>query len=147
MVAPTNTSEVQWKTNGLNPLSLRLRRQTPPKAPLDCIKGPRSGGVGVNDMPVVYQSRAPECPQAFGRAKRGLRGLRPLVADNPSVTAAPCHLPLHKGGLNVQGLLFFYFYVGNIKSFVWFRCPHKKRKCVFAQPRLPCVKGAVSEAD
>ena len=23
MVAPTNTSEVQWKTNGLNPLSLR----------------------------------------------------------------------------------------------------------------------------
>ena len=34
-----------------------------------------------------------------GRAKRGLRGLRPLVADNPSVTAAPCHLPLHKGGL------------------------------------------------
>ena len=29
MVAPTNTSEVQWKTNGLNPLSLRLRRQLP----------------------------------------------------------------------------------------------------------------------
>ena len=55
-------------------------------------------GVGVNDMPVAYQSRAPECPQAFGRAKRGLRGLRPLVADNPSVTAAPCHLPLHKRG-------------------------------------------------
>ena len=33
-------------------------------------------GVGVNDMPVAYQSRAPECPQAFGRAQRGLRGLR-----------------------------------------------------------------------
>ena len=49
-------------------------------------------------MPVACQSCAPECPQAFGRAKRGLRGLRPLVADNPSVTAAPCHLPLHKGG-------------------------------------------------
>ena len=29
-----------------------------------------------------------------------------LYTDNPSVTAAPCHLPLHKGGLNVQCLLF-----------------------------------------
>ena len=66
------------------------------KAPLDCIKGPRSGGAGVNDMPVACQSRAPECPQAFGAQR--LRGLRPSVVDNPSVTASPCHLPLHKGG-------------------------------------------------
>ena len=29
MAAPTNTIEVQWNTNGLNPLSLRLRRQLP----------------------------------------------------------------------------------------------------------------------
>ena len=64
MAAPTNTSEVQWKPNGLNPLSLRLRRQTPAgvpgrgltchrhvihsrapaSRPLDAIKGSLSGG-------------------------------------------------------------------------------------------------------
>ena len=48
--------------------------------------------------------------------------------DNPSVTAASCHLPLHKGGRTEQCLLFFLMWE-NIKSvFVWFRCPHKKYK-------------------
>ena len=40
-------------------------------------------------MPVACQSRAPECPQAFGAQR--LRGLRPSMVDNPSVTASPCH--------------------------------------------------------
>ena len=52
-------------------------------------------------MPVACQSRAPECPQAFGAQR--LRGLRPSMVDNPSVTAAPRHLPLHKGGFDRCG--------------------------------------------
>ena len=52
-------------------------------------------------MPVACQSRAPECPQAFGAQR--LRGLRPSMVDNPSVTASPCHLPLHKGGFDRCG--------------------------------------------
>ena len=46
------------------------------KAPLACIKGPRSGGAGVNDMPVACQSRAPECPQAFGWPQGQTEGIK-----------------------------------------------------------------------
>ena len=64
--------------------------------------------------------------------------------DNPSVTAAPCHLPLHKGGLMYKAYCFLFPMWGNIKSFVWFRCFEKKRKYVFAKPRLPDVNGCGS---
>ena len=63
------------------------------KGPLDCIKGPRSGGAGVNDMPVACQSRAPECPQAFGAQR--LRGLRP--SDYCCTSLAPVGAAINNG--------------------------------------------------
>ena len=65
-------------------------RQSTQRLPLR--KGPRSGGAGVNDMPVACQSCAPECPQAFG-AKR-LRGLNVTTwTTSPSFArdARKCH--------------------------------------------------------
>ena len=45
------------------------------------------------DMPAEHHIKSPPC------AKEGVDGVDGrIVYYNPSVTAAPCHLPLHRGG-------------------------------------------------
>ena len=58
--------------------SSRLRHRTNQKPPL--CKGQRSGGAVVNDMPVVYQSRAVTEPQREAVSRRLTEGL--TVKDN-----------------------------------------------------------------
>ena len=71
-------------------------RQSTQRLPLR--KGPRSGGAGVNDMPVACQSCAPECPQAFG-AKR-LRGLNVTTWTTSPSFASQMPPPLTQGRLS-----------------------------------------------
>ena len=55
-----------------------------------------------------------------GAARRGggnAEGEVKLYTDNPSVTAAPCHLPLHKGGFWLARRRFVTPYKG--EAFGW----------------------------
>ena len=70
---------------------------------LPCVKGKRSAVAGVNDSPVDCQSRDRTARRRLSAKLTEGLSFQPRLhqnrrIDNPSVTASPCHLPLHRGG-------------------------------------------------
>ena len=110
-----------------------------PRAIVPCAK---SHG-GVKTPPYKTNLKRPPCVKGAGCAIAQTGGLWPYgdksmygQGHNPSVTASPCHLPLHKGG--------FYSTIHNIPRGVGDAAPYTLT--VHAQPykiRCPILRGTV----